>query len=171
MFSKNPIKHTFNIIWNHKSNRFDKNSCLYPKRKCLNRNLKKKVIPNPYPYKSKKMLCFFGYQTYMGMKIFKKDVVFLAIRLIWVWNFLSSFIQLFQAISIKSTKLLSKNDVIYFWLLDLYGYGNFQKRCCFFWILDFRSPDAPPKTSDISRPNAKKMIQFLQNLFKKFPIK
>ena len=67
---------------------------------------------------------------------FSKKMFFLAIRLIWVWNFLSSFIQLFQAISIKSTKLLSKNDVIYFWLLDLYGYGNFQKNVVFFWLLD-----------------------------------
>ena len=34
-----------------------------------------------------------------------------------------------------------------------------------------RPPDATPKWSDMLRPNASKMIQFLENLFKKSPIK
>eukprot|EP00493_Phyllostaurus_siculus_P021739 UN22067 len=58
-------------------------------------------IPNPYPYKPKKMLCFFGYLAYMGMDIFKKMLFFLAIWLIWVWKF--------------SKKML------FFWLFGLYG--------------------------------------------------
>ena len=32
-----------------------------------------------------KMLLFFSHWTYIGMKILKKNVVFLAIGLIWVW--------------------------------------------------------------------------------------
>ena len=26
-------------------------------------------------------------------------------------------------------------DVVFFWLLDFYGYGNFPKKCCFFFAI------------------------------------
>ena len=48
-------------------------------------------IPNPYRYKSKKMLFFFDYWTYIGMEIFKKNVALFWLldlyrfRLLWVW--------------------------------------------------------------------------------------
>ena len=54
----------------------------------------------------------------------KKCCSFLAIRLIWVWKF-------------------SKKMLLFFWLLDLYGYENFQKKCCYFlairliWVWKF----------------------------------
>ena len=40
-FSKNTSTHTFNIMWNQKSDQSDKKSSFYPKMKCPNRNFQK----------------------------------------------------------------------------------------------------------------------------------
>ena len=41
IFAENPIRLTIKIIWNQKLDWFDKNSFLYPKMKCPNRNFQK----------------------------------------------------------------------------------------------------------------------------------
>ena len=50
---QNTIRYIFNIIWNKKSDWFDKNSMFYPKMKCPNRNFQKMI--GHFDFRSLKM--------------------------------------------------------------------------------------------------------------------
>ena len=61
----------------------------------------------------------------------KKCCHFLAIGLIWLWKLLEKMLLFFSYWTYMTMEIFRKN-VAFFWLLDLYDYGNCWKKCCFF---------------------------------------